>query len=90
MIKQLFPKIILIALFLMSGLIFAQVEVNSKIANEHFNDGNFNAALTEYLTLLNTTPEDPKFNYRIGVCYLNTNIDKAKAIPYLEKVLNEF
>jgi len=87
MMKQLFPKILLIAFFLINGLIFAQQGVNSKIANEHFNDGNFNAALTEYLTLLKTTPEDPKINYRIGVCYLNTNIDKAKAISYLEKVL---
>jgi tetratricopeptide (TPR) repeat protein len=72
---------------LVSGFIFAQEKVNSKLANEYFNDGNFNAALDEYLEILEIVPQDPKFNYRAGVCYLNTNIDKSNAIPYFEKAL---
>ena len=70
------------------GVLSAQDKASSKLASELFNDGNFNAALDQYLELLKTTPEDLKFNYRAGVCYLNTNIDKSDAIPYFEKVLS--
>jgi len=72
---------------LLSSFLFAQDKPTSKIANEHFNDGNFKEALSEYLELLKTAPNDIKFNYRTGICYLNTNIDKSNAIPYLEKVV---
>jgi tetratricopeptide (TPR) repeat protein len=71
----------------MSGIIFAQDKINSKLANEYFNDGNFYAALDEYLEILKSVPKDPKFNYRAGVCYLNTNIDKSNAIPFFERAL---
>lgn len=87
MIKKLFAKGLLLTLILMNSALFAQEKVSSKMANEHFNDGNFYAALDEYLELLKQTPDDAKFNYRTGVCYLNTNINKSLAISYLEKAL---
>jgi tetratricopeptide (TPR) repeat protein len=65
----------------------AQEKVSIKQANELFNDGNFKEALDAYLILLKDNESDKKCNYRTGVCYLNTNIDKSNAIPYLEKVL---
>ncbi|MFL5762770.1 MAG: hypothetical protein ACJ77K_02440 [Bacteroidia bacterium] len=52
-------------------------------AEQKFNSGNYEGALDEYLALLDETKTD-KYNYNIAVCYLNTNINKAKAIPYLE------
>ena len=80
MIKKFIAKTLLLFLLLMSGFVFAQDKASSKLANELFNDGNFSAALDQYLELLKTDPADLKFNYRAGVCYLNTNIDKSNAI----------
>ncbi len=87
MAKQLFFKTLLITSLFISGALFAQDKMTSKLANELFNDGNFTAALDEYIELLEESPENLKFNYRAGVCYLNTNIDKSNAIPFLEKSL---
>lgn len=81
------PKLILVLILLSNVFAFAQDKATAKLANEYFNDGNFNAALDEYIELLEATPDDEKFNYRAGVCYLNTNIDKSNAIQYLEKAL---
>ena len=72
--------------FLFINIAVAQ-EITSKIASENFNQGDFNTALKNYLELVKQEPENSKYNYRIGVCYLNTNIDKAKAVGYLEKTL---
>ena len=48
---------------------------------------NYSAALSEYLKLLEDDPENTRFNYNIGVCYINSDFEKMKAIPHLEKVL---
>lgn len=65
----------------------AQDSLSPKQANELFNDGNFDDALDAYLTLLEIDTNDKKMNYRAGICYLNTNIDKSEAVHYLEKVI---
>ncbi|TAL62203.1 MAG: hypothetical protein EPN85_03125 [Bacteroidetes bacterium] len=57
-----------------------------KLADENFRYGNFEGALDEYLVLIKKDPANEKYNYRIGVCYLNTDIDKTKAIAYFEKI----
>ena len=87
MMIRLFSKTLLFSLIILSGTTFAQDKATSKLANELFNDGNFKAALDEYKELIEAVPNDLKFNYRAGVCYLNTNIDKSEAIPHLEKVI---
>ena len=76
-------------IFLLSfnSLLVAQELASDKLANERFNEENFKEALANYLELLVSTPENLTYNYRIGVCYLNTNIDKSNAIPYFEKAL---
>src|SRR6218665_2423258 len=69
-------------------LTFAQDEASKKAdpyeADKKFIQGNYEAALDDYLTLLDKDPKSDKFNYNIAICYLNTNINKTKAIPYLE------
>lgn len=64
---------------------FAQDDkkVDPFLADQKFNSGNYEAALEDYLSLLDDTKSD-KYNYNIAICYLNTNINKSKAIPYLE------
>lgn len=48
--------------------------------------GNYEEALPDFLQLLNSDSKNEVYNYNVGVCYLNTNINKSKAIPYLEIV----
>jgi Tol biopolymer transport system component len=82
-------RILLLISFFSAGpsFSFSQVkETDPKVANEKFANGNFADALEDYLDLLEGDPKNDKYNYRVGICYLNTNINKAKAIPYLEIV----
>ncbi len=53
-------------------------------AKEHFSHGNFLFAIPAYKQLLKQEPSNPDYNYKLGICYLYTNINKASAIPYLE------
>ncbi|HEY6161270.1 MAG TPA: hypothetical protein VI112_08605 [Bacteroidia bacterium] len=81
----------IIAVFsLITGFAHAQgKEADPKAANEKFNAKNFGEALEDYLDLLENDPRNDKYNYRVAVCYLNTEIGKAKAIPYLEIVTRQ-
>lgn len=86
---------ILCCLFLLSGPGLAQPKPakkaaagDVKLADEHFRNGNFEGALDEYLVLAKKDQANDKYNYRIGVCYLNTDIDKTKAILFFEKIQN--
>ncbi len=54
-------------------------------AKEHFKNQNYFAAKDVYARLIKKNPNNPEFQYNLGLCYLRTNIDKTKAIPYLEK-----
>ena len=57
---------------------------NINKAEEAINNSNYESALDELLPILESDPKNPHINYDIAVCYLNTNINKTKAIPYLE------
>ena len=80
--KHLF---ILFLLVCISNIINAQY-FDPREAKEHFNNGNYSAAIRVYENLLKKKPGDAEYNHNIGICYLRSNIDKSKAIPYLEKV----
>ncbi|MFY9309431.1 MAG: hypothetical protein WAQ28_10335 [Bacteroidia bacterium] len=55
-------------------------------AEQKLIQGNFEGALDDYLGLREEDPKNDSYNYNIAICYLNTNINKAKAIPYLETI----
>lgn len=55
------------------------------LAAEYFRIGDYKRALEGYLVLDSIIPNNTEYNYRIGLCYLNTNF-KSKAYPYLEFV----
>ncbi|MFW5978697.1 MAG: hypothetical protein ACOCQ8_01155 [Bacteroidia bacterium] len=44
-------------------------------------------SLPLYLQILDAYPENHSFNYKVGICYLNIEGEKHKAIPYLEKAI---
>ncbi len=80
----------LFALLFFCGLSNAQQDKDAKLlageAEKKFLSENYEDALEDYLQLLSTDAKNELYNYKAGVCYLNTNFNKAKAIPYLEIV----
>ena len=54
-------------------------------AEEHFKNYNYVMALPMYAELVTREPANTDYNYKLGYCYMHTNIDKTLAVPYLEK-----
>jgi hypothetical protein len=57
---------------------------DKKAAKTYWDKEDYRKALEEYEILARRESSNPEYNYKAGVCYLNTNIDKSKAIPHLE------
>lgn len=53
-------------------------------ADEHFGHHNYLMALPIYKEVLKEDKNNLDVNFKIGQCYLNTNINKAEAIKYFE------
>ena len=83
---------IYITLFtLLSVSIFSQADKDNKEliiqAETKLKLENYEDALEDYLQLVAAEPKNELYNYNTAVCYLNTNINKAKAVPYLENII---
>lgn len=66
---------------------FSSAQPEEKLsAAEYLADQDYNHALEEYLKLYKAKKDDPDINFSIGLCYLNINDDKSKALPYFEFV----
>ena len=63
-----------------------EAKVVKKDAATLFNMENYSGALKGYEELVKSDPKNSEFNYRLGYCYLLTNVNKAKAIQYFEAV----
>jgi tetratricopeptide (TPR) repeat protein len=63
-------------------------KADPKSAEAKLQAGNYEDALTDFLALHANDPQNEKYNYNIGVCYLNYHGNKAKAVPYLEKIIH--
>jgi len=72
--------------FLYCGSFFAQPVKTEPIeaADDHFMRGNYFAAMTIYEKELKKGADNTFIIYRIGLCYVNTKIDREKAVTYLE------
>ncbi|MBA3705338.1 MAG: PD40 domain-containing protein [Bacteroidetes bacterium] len=85
--KMKIALLIILAIFSVKN-ISAQVGNTAKadpyVADQKFLKGNYEGALDDYLSLNDKDSKNDKYTYNIAVCYLNTNISKTKAIPYLE------
>lgn len=55
-------------------------------AKEFFRIDEFHRALPLYIKLDSLSPDNGKYNFRIGVCYLNS-YDKTRALPYFERAV---
>lgn len=80
-----------LAFLILSSFACAQTEdagqIDAKKAEQKMKWGNYEGALDDFLQLMEKDPKGTKYNYEIAVCYLNSTIKKAKAIPYLELVM---
>ncbi len=83
--------IVVLFLLLLSVKNFSQTDKDTKAlvisAEAKLKVENYEDALEDYLQLLTIDPKNETYNYNTAVCYLNTNINKAKAVPYLENVI---
>jgi tetratricopeptide (TPR) repeat protein len=57
-------------------------------AKDYLKYKDYNRALIEFLKAYKQNSENLDLNLNIGICYLNINDDKSKALPYLKKVYN--
>ncbi|MFH1321481.1 MAG: hypothetical protein ABII90_12630 [Bacteroidota bacterium] len=80
---------LLILLSAFANITRAQQFHTPKQAKEYFNQGNYITALEIYRILLEKDTTNSEYNHKIGICYLRTNIDNAKAIPYLERAIKQ-
>ncbi|PKP09705.1 MAG: hypothetical protein CVU09_10415 [Bacteroidetes bacterium HGW-Bacteroidetes-4] len=75
---------------LIASLLFPLVlmsQTNEEVyfqAEDFVEDGNFHKALELYQSLLSKAPNNANLNFKVGFCYLNTAVNKANSIPYLE------
>ena len=56
-------------------------------AEYHLQYRNYLEALPLYVELATSDPNNANVSYKAGFCYLNTNGDKSRAIPFLEKAV---
>lgn len=65
-------------------MLISSLKVEGQTAKQFFQEHDFNKALEEYLKLYEKDKSNIEYNYNIALCYLLTNNDKTKAIPFLE------
>lgn len=76
----------LIVFLLVGSSLFSQPKNFTSIedAEEHFKHGNYLFAIPVYKAELKKEPDNGKIKYKLGLCYLNTRIDRSEAVTYLE------
>ena len=78
----------LLALCTFFGVVSAYSQPGRKYdiadADEHYQHNNFQMALPVYKELMKTDKNNADIPYKIGQCYLNTNINKPEAARYFE------
>lgn len=63
-----------------------EMDLARKYAEHSYREGDYAFALENYLKLYELDKSDINVNFRIGVCYTETNLDRTGGIPYLEFV----
>lgn len=81
---QNLQKYLLLLFLLGIGFKVKAQTVTSAEANDLFSKGKYAQTIPMYRTLLNRFPEDPSFNYRLGVAYLLANENLNEAYKYLK------
>jgi len=84
--KILSTFIIILFVSLLHAQDDAALTLIKKYAESSFRNGDYEFALENYKQLYESDPDNLEYQYKLGVCYTETNIDREKAIPFLEYV----
>lgn len=91
--KTIGGKRLFLILFFVSSVntLFAQGGkfIDSREVDEHLKYGNYFNAIKVLRDLLKKDPNNADFNYKMGQCYLHTNINKSLAVQYLEVAVKD-
>jgi hypothetical protein len=90
--NKLFNLLIGCCIVIMCGMpifVSAQKFIDPREAEEDFKDKNYIGALKVYKDMLKGDPTSVEFHYKVGMCYLNSNIDKAQAVQYFEWITKQ-
>lgn len=83
--RALFHIIHVVLFYFVLSANYAYGQVDDREAEEHLKHNNYTMAIPVYKNLLKLERDNPKYNYKLGLCYLRTNLDKTQAIVYLER-----
>jgi len=75
-------------LTLLSSIVYCQsINTDSKTARQVLASGNMRKAIKHYTELLRVHENNTEYNAYIGYAYLNSRIDRSKAVEHFEKAL---
>jgi hypothetical protein len=87
---QILPLLLLLFISIDTA---AQLSENDKYdysdGDYYYEMGDIEKSIRFFLKLTNKYPDNSKFNYRTGLCYLNLKGEEEKALPYLQKSVTE-
>ena len=64
---------------------FSEEQKTFRAGKKHFNKEHYNLALPYFLSLQQEYPDNPNFNYCVGMCYYNTSSIYDSSIYYLTR-----
>jgi len=67
----------------------SQKFIDPREAGGYFKDGNYLAAMKGYKDLLQSEPNSIEYHYKLGICYLKSNVDKGLAVQYFEWITRQ-
>lgn len=89
--RYIFGFVFLLTFLCLPSSIFSQSKGKLKRiarkADNLYSFTEYNKALPLYLSLLEKKPDNVIYNFRVGVCYLNSNMESQKSIGYLETAI---
>lgn len=77
--------VLTVLLFFLCSLSFSQ-SIDPKKAKNYFDNGNYIQAAQSYAKLVEKDPFNDEYLYKAGYSYLNCNLDRTKALYYLEEL----
>ena len=81
-------KFVFLFMLLTHGIIVSNAQISEKEqilarkANLRYSFYDYNKALPLYLDLLKMDSTNFNYNYKVGVCYLKSNLETAKSVKY--------
>lgn len=79
--------IFLMAMAFCASAFGQSINTDAKTAHDVLASGNMHKAIQHYSELLRVNSNNSDYNAFIGYAYLNSNIDKSKAVEHLEKAV---